>query len=110
MRQFTHRVAGDTLLGGAFAGQPHTPDASEYAWWEQALTGSHYIGRPPRREAAPLFTPPQIERWCGLLEASLDEVFSGPTATEVKGHVLNLATMLAHWQLSQRRAAGLMAA
>lgn len=105
VRQFTHRVADDTLLGCAFAGQPFPPDDGEYAWWEQALTGGHYTGRPLHRDAVPLFTAQQIGRWCGLLEASLDEVFSSPTAAEVKGHVLNLATMLAHWQLSQRSAA-----
>ena len=105
VRQFTHRVAGDALLGCAFAGQPFPPDDGEYTWWEQALTGGHYTGRPLHRDAVPLFTAQQIERWCRLLEASLDEVFSGPTAAEVKGHVLNLATMLAHWQRSQWRVA-----
>lgn len=102
VRRFARRVAGDALLGRAFFSQHHASAESEYAWWAQVLTGCHYTGRPLRREAAPVFTAPQIGRWCTLLEESLQEALGGPTAAEVKGHVLNLATMLAHWQLSQQ--------
>jgi truncated hemoglobin YjbI len=102
VRQFAHRVASDPLLGPTFPGQHHTPADCEYAWWEQALTGSLYTGRPLHREATPPFTPAQISRWCTLLEESLHDAFGGPAANEIKGHVLNLATMLAHWQLSQQ--------
>ncbi|GAB3853872.1 hypothetical protein GCM10028822_23160 [Hymenobacter terrigena] len=105
MRQFAHRVASDPLLSPAFPGQLHTPVDCEYAWWEQALTGSLYTGRPLHREATPPFTARQIGRWCTLLEESLHEAFGAAAATEIKGHVLNLATMLAHWQLSQQCAA-----
>ena len=100
VRRFARRVAGDALLGRAFPSQRHPPAEGEYAWWEQALTGSHYTGRPLHREAGPPFTASQIGRWCSLLEESLYEAFGSPAASEVKGHVLNLATMLAHWQLN----------
>lgn len=102
VRLFTHRVAGDALLSPAFPGPHHAPAAGEYAWWEQALAGRHYTGRPPHREATPPFTARQIGRWCSLLETSLDETLSDPGAAEAKGLVLNLATMLAHWQLNQQ--------
>ncbi|MDO7852463.1 hypothetical protein [Hymenobacter convexus] len=101
VREFAQRVVGDALLGRAFPARPRTPHGSEYAWWEQALVGAHYTGRPLHRETAPLFTASQIERWCSLLETNLDEAFGEAAAGEAKGHVLNLATMLAHWELSQ---------
>ena len=102
VRHFANQLAGDALLGRAFPGMHHLPDEGEYAWWEEALAGSHYTGRPLHREAAPPFSAQQIGRWCNLLEVSLDEAFSESVAAEVKGHVLNLATMLAHWQLTHQ--------
>ncbi|MBD2721059.1 globin family protein [Hymenobacter armeniacus] len=98
VHQFAHRVAGDALLGRAFPRPHHAPDGGECAWWEQALLGNRYTGRPLQRDAAPLFTASQLERWCRLLETSLDEALDVLVAAEAKGHVLNLATMRAYWQ------------
>jgi truncated hemoglobin YjbI len=102
VRHFANQLAGDALLGRAFPGKHPLSADGEYAWWEEALAGRHYTGRPLHREAAPPFSAQQIGRWCNLLEGSLDQAFSDSVAAEAKGHVLNLATMLAHWQLTHR--------
>jgi truncated hemoglobin YjbI len=102
VRQFANRVADDALLSTVFPGG-HQPLAQRmYAWWEQALSGLCYTGRPPGHEPAKPLTAQHFVRWCGLLEASLNEEFSGPLAMVAKGHVLNVGTMVAHWQLTRQ--------
>ena len=95
---FAARIAGDKLLGPAF-GVPRHITLREYAWWEQALTGRCYQGRllgeiPGQPPCGTYFV-----RWCAQLESIFKNHFYGPHAAEARGYVLNVATMLAHWQL-----------
>jgi hypothetical protein len=100
---FTARIAKDDVLGLAFSRpfetEIHYVSAQEYAWWELALTGDWYQGQPGHAQphAGPLFA-----RWCQLLKNTFYENFSGPQTTDAQGHVLNLATMLAHRHLTQQ--------
>ncbi|GAB3847173.1 hypothetical protein GCM10028822_08190 [Hymenobacter terrigena] len=99
---FAARIAEDELLGPVFGGAGHLT-RREYAWWEQALTGMRYYGRLLADTAGQLPCSTYFERWCKVLETTFRQYFHGPDAAEAQGHVLNVATMLGHWQLARQR-------
>lgn len=105
--QFMDRLANDEVLSSVF-GNPmnaysrNTAHKEQQAWWESALAGECYQGRPLRATHVHPYIGPLYERWCRLLKNAFDRNFDGPEATAAQAHVLNLATMLAHWQLAQQ--------
>ncbi|UOQ96473.1 hypothetical protein MUN81_14625 [Hymenobacter sp. 5317J-9] len=101
VRLFTDRIAHDALLSAFFPDAQPLPSRREYDWWEKALAGQLYTGRPPGHQCGPWPTADHLAHWCRLLEMTLDEEFAGPQATAAKCHVLNLGTLLAQWQLMQ---------
>jgi truncated hemoglobin YjbI len=105
--QFMDRLANDALLCPVFgnsmtADRPVSSPAEQQAWWDAALAGECYQGRPLRATHVHPYTGPLYERWCQLLKNTFDRNFEGPEATAAQGHVLNLATMLSHWRLAQQ--------
>ena len=54
------------------------------------------------RAAASLALAFMLWAWVTTQRFVVNTTVGGPAATEIKGHVLNLATMLAHWQLNQQ--------
>ncbi|GAB2955182.1 hypothetical protein GCM10027048_21100 [Hymenobacter coalescens] len=99
-RLFTARVADDALLGPVF-GRPQEPAQAEYEWWERALAGHCYLGRPPHGGHWPC-SEAQVRRWRQLLTATFRSAFAGPQAAEAEARLLNEAAMRGHWQLTQR--------
>jgi truncated hemoglobin YjbI len=101
------RLANDDVLSPVFGGTTNADslgashEEEQQAWWDAALAGECYQGRPLRATHVPPYIGPLYERWCRLLKNTFDKNFDGPEATAAQGHVLNLATMLAHWQLAQ---------
>ena len=102
VKLFAARIAEDELLGAAFGGAGHI-SRSEYAWWEQALTGMSYYGRLLANTASQLPCGTYFERWCKILENTFQQYYHGPSAAEAHGYVLNVGTMLGHWRLAQQR-------
>ncbi|GAA4385850.1 hypothetical protein [Hymenobacter koreensis] len=106
VRLFADRTAADSLLGPAFARTQAAGfryvSAQEYAWWETALTGSRYTGRPPHSSCPETFNAQLFARWCRVLDTTLDEHFHGPLASAAKGYVRNTSSMLAHLQLARQ--------
>ena len=105
--QFMDRLANDQVLSSVFGNPMNAYSRSaaqqeQQAWCESALAGECYQGRPLRASHVHPYTGPLYERWCQLLKNTFDRNFEGPEATAAQGHVLNLATMLAHWQLAQQ--------
>ncbi|GAB3242420.1 hypothetical protein GCM10027346_38650 [Hymenobacter seoulensis] len=110
MALFTARVADDALLGPLFC--PASGLASvaaagpEYAWWELALTGHSYCGRPSSHFRHNPLSAAHLARWCYLLDDTLALNFSGPLSRAAGAALRNMAAMGTHWQLvSQRRPA-----
>lgn len=109
---FTARVATDPLLGSLFCPVSNrasrTVTGPEYAWWELALTGHSYCGRPRSFTNNTPLTATHLARWSQLLDDTLAENFAGPLTQAARTALRNLAAMRTHWQLvSQRRPAGL---
>ncbi|QIL74889.1 hypothetical protein [Hymenobacter sp. HDW8] len=104
--QFMDRLANDELLSSVFGNSINADGsaapAEHQAWWDSALAGECYQGRPLRATHVHPYTGPLYERWCQLLKNTFDRNFEGPEATAAQGHVLNLATMLSHWRLAQQ--------
>ena len=100
-RLFSARVATDEQLSQAFSGAAGLGAITqqEYAWWEQALTGAHYHGRPLYSANGLLHCADLFGHWCHLLKTTLHEYFRGTQATDAQAHVLNFATMLTHQRL-----------
>lgn len=105
--QFMDRLSNDEALSPVFgstmnANHLGAVQPEQQAWWDSVLAGECYQGRPLRTTHMHPYTGPLYERWCQLLKNTFDSNFDGPEATTAQGHVLNLATMLAHWQLAQQ--------
>lgn len=103
VRLFLTRLSADQTLNPAFHGphSPQRPTAQEYAWWERALTGTRYHGRPTPAFTQPQLLAPQFSNWCQHLKKTFTSHFCGPGATAAQGQVLDFATMLAHARLRQ---------
>ncbi|MCB2379201.1 hypothetical protein LGH70_16500 [Hymenobacter sp. BT635] len=103
-RLFTARLATDTLLGPLFSPAREEASTAEYAWWELALTGRSYHGRPTSGTHDTPLTAAHLARWCQLLDDTLAANFTGPLTQAARAALRNLATMRTHWQLvGQRR-------
>ncbi|TGE23882.1 hypothetical protein E5K00_01310 [Hymenobacter aquaticus] len=103
-RLFGARLAADALLGSWFGPVAPAAAGAEAAWWELALTGNSYCGRPSRPSLpdAPLM-PALLARWCQLLDDTMTENFAGPRAQAARAGLRNLATMRTHWLLTHQR-------
>jgi hemoglobin len=103
---FYGRVRSDDLLGPIFDGVAHVDWGAHlpkmYAFWESVLFGTAgFKGNPlaVHRELAVLtpLTSREFGRWIDLFHASVDELFSGPTAQAARLRATRISlTMQAH--------------
>ena len=88
---FYEKVRIDALLGPVFAAKipseahwgPHLERM--YSFWNTVLFGVRdYRGNPFSKHATLPIKAPHFERWISLLTSTIDEVFVGEKAAEVK--------------------------
>lgn len=86
---FYHKVNHDALLDPIFNGFAHVDWPKHlpqmYDFWSGLLLGtSRYLGRPfPKHVPLPIDAT-HFQRWVALFQATVDELFAGPTADEAK--------------------------
>ncbi|AYA36019.1 hypothetical protein D3Y59_02475 [Hymenobacter oligotrophus] len=97
------RIGLDAMLRPLFgepAGLTRVPQPEEVYWfWESALQGACYEGRPfPRQQPLPHLLA-VFGRWQQVLAETLDAHYPRPQAEELKAKTTNLAVMLQHHNL-----------
>jgi truncated hemoglobin YjbI len=104
---FAARLAEDAALSSVFGEARSTSHCfitqkREQAWWASMLAGTFYQGRPLRNSHSLPHIGTLFSRWCHVLKKTINEYFHGPQAAAAQGHMLNVATMLAHCDFIQR--------
>lgn len=114
VNRFYERVRGDQLLGPIFDAVAQTDWTRHlpkmYAFWESVLFGvAGFRGNPlaVHRDLAtrvPLGDR-EFGRWLELFHESVDTLFSGPQADEVKRRAAQIATVMQHHMLADQQSA-----
>ena len=95
---FYGKVRADDLIGPIFNDviQDRWPEHLEkmYRFWQTVLLGEHtYFGSPFVPHADLPVDHQHFERWMGLFEPTVDELFSGEKAQEAKWRAGKMAEM-----------------
>ena len=98
---FYAKVNEDALLRPVFNDVAHVNWATHlptmYDFWSSVLLGtSRYKGRPFAKHFALPITPAHFQRWLALFNASVDELFAGPKATDAKARAHSIGAMFEH--------------
>lgn len=93
--KFYDKVKADALLGPVFSHvdwEHHLPIM--YKFWSSMLLGEQSYRGNPLQKHLPLPVQPQhFQQWLKLFRATVDENFSGHTASEVKQRAESIATV-----------------
>ena len=98
---FYGRVNEDPLLRPVFNDVAHVDWAAHlptmYDFWSSVLLGtSRYKGRPFAKHAPLPLKAEHFRQWLALFHASVDELFSGPRATDAKARAMSIGAMFEH--------------
>ncbi|GAB3242042.1 group III truncated hemoglobin [Hymenobacter seoulensis] len=98
---FYHKVNQDELLAPVFNGFAQVDWARHlpimYDFWSSILLGTgRYRGRPFQKHLPLPVEAAHFQRWLTLFDATVTELFAGPTADEAQLRALNIATVFEH--------------
>ena len=98
---FYARVNADALLRPVFNDVAQVNWATHlptmYDFWSSVLLGtSRYKGRPFAKHVPLPLKAEHFQQWLALFNASVDELFAGPKATDAKTKAQNIGAMFEH--------------
>jgi hemoglobin len=93
--KFYDKVRTDELIGPVFS-HVNWPDhlPTMYNFWSSMLLGDQsYRGNPFQKHLPLPIQPKHFERWLQLFRETVDEIFSGEKATEMKSRAGSIADL-----------------
>jgi hemoglobin len=96
--RFYDKVREDALLGPVFAHldwPKHLPVM--YQFWSSMILGEQsYRGNPFQKHVSLPITAGHFAQWLALFTATVDEIFSGEKAEEIKQRAQSIAALFQH--------------